>query len=258
MAEGPLVHYYAARLRKVLRGKDARIEFGVRDLKKYEPELKKIRIREVEAYGKQFRISLADGRTLLVHLMMWGSWGIYPRGEAWERDRKRARLVLRTRRHEAVAFSAPVIRLLSREELAPGSKWGSLGPDPLRSDFSSREFFKRLSRDPARQIGDALLDQTIMSGVGNIIRIEVLFAAKIHPRRPVGELTSPDRQRLLRWIKRLMKRWFDEKWLDEGAQKEAWIRIYGRSGKPCPRCGGTVESFRQGGRITFGCSECQK
>jgi endonuclease-8 len=258
MAEGPLVHYYAARLRKVLKGEDARIEFGVRGLKKFEPELKKMRIRDVEAYGKQFRISLADGRTLLVHLMMWGSWGIYARGKPWERDRKRARLVLRTRRHEAVAFSAPVVRLLSREDLGPGSKWGSLGPDPLRSDFSNREFFKRLSRDPARQIGDALLDQTIISGVGNILRIEILFAAKIHPRRLVGDLTSPDRQRLLRWTKRFMRQWLDEKWLDQDDEKEAWIRIYRQSGKPCPRCGGKVESFRQGGRITFGCTDCQK
>jgi endonuclease-8 len=258
MAEGPLVHYYAARLRKVLKGKDARIEFGVGELKKFEPELRKVRIRDVEAFGKQFRIRLADGRTVLVHLMMWGSWGIYARGSAWERDKKRARLVLRTRLHEAVAFSAPVVRLLSPEELAPDSKWGGLGPDPLRSDFSSREVLRRLSRDPARQIGEALLDQTIISGVGNILRIEILFAARIHPRRRVGDLTSQDKQRILRWTKRFMKQWLDEKWFDDDTEKEAWIRIYRRSGKPCPRCGGKVESFKQGGRITFGCSGCQK
>jgi endonuclease-8 len=258
MAEGPLVHYYATRLRKVLKGREARIEFGVRDLKKFEPGLKRIRIRDVEAYGKQFRIGLADGRTVLVHLMMWGSWGIYPKGGTWERDRERARLILRTPKHEAVAFSAPVVRLLSAEELGPGSKWGSLGPDPLRTDFSGREFLRRLARDPARHIGDALLDQTVISGVGNILRIEILFRAKIDPRRPVGDLTANDRQRILRWTKRFMKQWLDEKWLDDDAPKETWIRIYRRSGKPCPRCAGKVESFRQGGRITFACSDCQK
>lgn len=257
MAEGPLVHYWAARLSKVLKGREARVEFGVRDLKKFEPGLRHMRIRDVEAHGKQFRIRLADGRTILVHLMMWGSWGIYAKGEAWERDRKRARLVLRTRRHEAVAFSAPVVRLLSDEDLRPGTKWGSLGPDPLRADFSSREFFRRLAVDPAREIGEALLDQTIIAGVGNILRIEILFAAKISPRRPVGDLSRQDRRRLLGWTKRLMKRWLDEKWFDEGREKETWIRIYGRSRKPCPRCGGKVERFRQGGRITFGCRDCQ-
>lgn len=257
MAEGPLVHYYAARLREILKGKDARIEFGVKKLKRFEPELKKIRIRDVEAYGKQFRINLADGRIILVHLMMWGSWGIFQRGDRWGRARQRARLVIRTRSHEAVAFSAPVVRVLSGEELGPGSRWGSLGPDPLRPDFSTREFFKRLSLKPAREIGEGLLDQTVISGVGNILRIEALFAGKIHPRRPASDLTSQDRRRLLRWIRKLMKQWLDEKWLDDDGEKEAWIRIYRRSGKPCPRCGGKVESFRQGGRITFACRECQ-
>jgi formamidopyrimidine-DNA glycosylase len=149
------------------------------------------------------------------------------------------------------------VRLLSKDELGPDSRWGSLGPDPLRSDFSSREFLRRLSSKPAREIGEGLLDQTVISGVGNILRIEALFAAKIHPRRRVGDLTAQDRRRLIRWIKKFMKQWLDEKWQDDDTEKEKWIRIYRGSGKPCPRCGGKVESFRQGGRITFACCLCQ-
>jgi endonuclease-8 len=257
MAEGPLVHYYAAQLREILKGKYARMEFGVKKLKKFEPGLKRILVRDVEAYGKQFRVNLADGRVILVHLMMWGSWGVFRRGESWGRAKERARLIIRTRSHEAVAFSAPVVRVLSGEDLGPGSKWGSLGPDPLRSDFSSREFFRRLSLKPAMEIGEALLDQTVISGVGNILRIEALFAGKIHPRRPAGDLTPLERRRLMRWIRKLMQQWLDEKWQDEDSEKETWIRIYRRSGKPCPRCGGKVEAFRQGGRITFACRRCQ-
>lgn len=257
MAEGPLVHYYASQLREVLKGKNARIEFGVKQLKAFEASLERVRIKEVEAYGKQFRIHLAGGRVILVHLMMWGSWGIFRKGGRWSKPRKRARLVIRTNSHVAVAFSAPVVRLLSKRELGPGSKWGNLGPDPLRPDFSSREFFRRLARDPERQIGDALLDQTVISGVGNILRIEVLFGAKIHPRRPVGDLSRNDRQRLLRWTLKLMGRWLDEKHQDDGSRKDAWIRIYRGSGNPCPRCGGEVEYFRQAGRITFACRKCQ-
>jgi endonuclease-8 len=257
MAEGPLVHYYAAQLRKILDGKIASIEFGVKDLKRFEPGLARIRIRTVEAYGKQFRIRLADSRVILVHLMMWGSWGIFKKGARWGRPKARARLVIRTRTHQAVAFSAPVVRLLSREEVEPGSRWGDLGPDPLRPDFSGREFFRRLFLKPERETGEALLDQTVISGVGNILRIEALFAGRIHPRRRVADLTKLERRRLLRWIRKLMKQWFDEKWLDDTARKDGWIRIYGVRKKPCPRCGGRVESFQQGGRVTFACAGCQ-
>jgi endonuclease-8 len=252
MVEGPLAHHYARQLRKVLKSKRVDIEFGVRKLKHYEPSLRGIQVKDVEAHGKQFRIRLGDSRVILVHLMMWGSWRIFARGEVWDRSKQRARLVLRTPTHEAVAFSAPVVRLLGEDDLGPDTKWGSVGPDPLREDFSSREFFRRLAENRSREIGEALLDQRIISGVGNILRIEALFRAKIHPHRKVADLTRNERQRLLRWIVRFMK-----KWLEERDSEETWIRIYRGKSKPCPRCGGTVETFRQGGRITYACSDCQ-
>jgi len=252
MAEGPLVHHNARQLQRVLKGKQAGIEFGVRRLKAYEPSLRKVRIDDVEAYGKQFRIRLSDGRIVLVHLMMWGYWRIYEKGQAWERPRQRARLVLRTKTHEAVAFSAPLVELLTENELREHPKWGNLGPDPLRRDFSRQEFLRRLMLQPAREIGDVLLDQTVISGVGNILRIEILFRARVHPRRQVGSLSRNDKRRLIDWTLRLMKRW-----LDERGREDEWIRIYRRKSKPCPRCGGRVESFRQGGRITYACSNCQ-
>lgn len=252
MAEGPLVHHNARQLRHVLKGKTARVEFGIRKLKPYERSLRSVRIRDVEAYGKQFRIRLSDGRIILVHLMMWGYWRVYRKGQAWERPRERARLVLRTRSHEAIAFSAPVVALLTEKELLEHPKWGNLGPDPLRQDFSRQEFLRRLDTQPTREIGDVLLDQTVISGVGNILRIEILFRARIHPRRRVGRLTSNDKRRLTDWTVRLMRRW-----LDERGREDEWIRIYRKKSKPCPRCGGRVESFRQGGRITYACTVCQ-
>jgi endonuclease-8 len=252
MAEGPLVHYYARKLRRVLKGRKAQVTFGVRKLKPFEPSLNGILIKDVEAYGKQFRIRFSDGRVLLVHLMMWGSWGIFSTGEPWGRPRQRARAVLRTNSHEAVVFSAPVVRLLTEKDLESDSKWGNLGPDPLRRDFSRKEFFKRLNADPSRLIGEVLLDQTVVSGIGNILRIEILFRARIHPKRLVGGLSTADKRRILGWTMRLMR-----KWLDERDKEDDWIRIYRRSSKPCPRCGEKVESFRQGGRITYACSGCQ-
>jgi endonuclease-8 len=253
MAEGPLVHYYAKQIRRVLKGKKVRVEFGLRKLKPAEDSLNGARVDDVEAYGKQFRIRFSDHRILLVHLMMWGSWGIYRKDEAWARPRKRARAILSTDTHDAVAFSAPVVRMLEEKDLSQDSHWGRLGPDPLRRDFSRKESFRRLNSGPAREIGEVLLDQTVISGVGNILRIEILFRARVHPRRKVGSLSQPEKNRTLDWTSKLMR-----KWLRETGKPSTWIRIYRKTGEPCPRCGAAIEFFRQAGRITHACPNCQK
>lgn len=252
MAEGPLVHHYAKRLRKVLKEREVRVEFGIRKLKQFEPSLAGLHVQDVEAHGKQFRIHLSDNRVLLVHLMMWGSWRIYRRGEAWDKPRDRARLILRTTAHEVVAFSTPIVRLFTNSELQEDPKWGHVGPDPLRPDFSIKESFSLLEEQPVREIGEVLLDQGVISGIGNILRIEILFQSRIHPRRLVGSLSDDEKHEMLRWILKLTRTW-----MKNMGKKAEWISIYRKSGKPCPRCGATIEFFRQGGRITYACPRCQ-
>ncbi len=195
MAEGPLVHHYVNQLKKVLQGRAVRIEFRLQKLKELEPSLHNIRIQKVEAHGKQFRIHFSDRRILLIHLMMWGSWRIYRKGQPWDKPAQRARVVFHTASHVAVAFSAPVIKVLTPLELQNDLKWGDLGPDPLRSDFSSKEFYRRLEQDPRREIGEALLDQRVIAGVGNILRIEILFKSHIHPRRRIDSLSKKKRKK---------------------------------------------------------------
>ena len=255
MAEGPLVHRLARDLSRALKGKRVEVEFGPKSpkaLKPLEPSLQGVRLRDVEAFGKQFRFSFEDGRILLVHLMMWGWWRIYRTGEPWERPRERARVVMRSADREAVAFSAPVVRLFGPGELARDKTWGGLGPDPLRKDFSAAEFRRRLYLKPSRAIGEALLDQRVISGIGNIVKIELLFGARVHPRRSVASLTPKELGRVLAWTHKLMT-----KWLKERGNEDEWIRIYRRSGRPCPRCGGRIQRFVQGGRTTYACTACQ-
>jgi endonuclease-8 len=252
VAEGPLVHTLARQLRRALKGRRVRVEFGVKALKPSEASLDGGRVRDVEAYGKQFRIILGDGRIVLVHLMMWGWWRIYKKGEKWERPPERARLVLRTPDREVVAFSAPVVRLFAKGELDSDPTWGNLGPDPLRKDFSKAEFLRRLDAQAVREIGDVILDQRVISGVGNILKIEILFGSRIHPRRRVKSLTLKEKNALLAWTFKLMNKWDKER-----GNEEEWIRIYRKGAHPCPRCGGKIAYFRQGGRITYACPRCQ-
>jgi len=252
MAEGPLVHHYARRLDRALQGKDVHIEFSSKKLRELEPSLNNLRVRGVEAHGKQFWIRLSDDRIILVHLMMWGTWRVYRKGEPWDKPVQRARLILRTTTHEAVVFSAPIVKLLSLSELEENPSWGNLGPDPLRQDFSSKEFFRRLNQQGSREIGEALLDQQVIAGVGNILRVEILFGARIHPTRKVHSLSDLERKTLLQWVFRLF-----DKWTQEMKRKQTWIHIYRRSGKPCPVCETPIQFFRQAGRITYACSQCQ-
>ena len=252
MAEGPLVHHYANQLRKVFEGKQVRIEFGLRALKTSGVSLQNIHVERVEAHGKQFRIYLSNQQVLLIHLMMWGSWRFYRKGEPWDKPRSRARVIFHSKSHEVVVFSAPVVKLLTPSELREDPRWGNLGPDPLRSDFSSREFIRRLDEQPGREIGEVLLDQQVIAGVGNILRVEILFGARIHPHRPVRSLSKKEKSEILQWILKLFA-----KWMKEMKRKQSWIRIYRKSGKPCPVCGTTIQFFRQAGRITYACPTCQ-
>ncbi len=96
MAEGPVLHFYAKQLRRVLEGQEIDVEFGIRRLKPMEHSVKGLSVACVEAHGKQIRIHLSDKRLILVHLMMWGSWRIYRRGARWDKPPKNAKLVVRT------------------------------------------------------------------------------------------------------------------------------------------------------------------
>jgi formamidopyrimidine-DNA glycosylase len=184
--------------------------------------------------------------------MMWGSWRIYRKSQPWDKPRERARVIFHTDSHTAIVFSAPVVKLLSPSELQNNPHWGNLGPDPLRRDFSSKEFLRRLEQYPSKEIGEVLLDQQVIAGVGNILRIEILFRSHVHPRRRIGSLLKKEKAELLRWILTLF-----ETWMKQMSRRNTWIQIYRRGGKPCPQCGTPIEFFRQAGRITYACPRCQ-
>ena len=252
MAEGPVVHRYVQRLKRALEGQTTDVEFGTGSLKPLEPSLTQVRTSLVEAHGKQTRLHFSDGRVILVHLLMWGSWRIYRKGAQWDKPRKMARLILRTGTHEAVAFSAPVVKVFTEDALEKDRTWGTLGPDPLRRDFSVEEFRRLLRHEGDREIGEVLLDQRVVAGVGNILRVEILFSSRVDPRMRVRDLSAHDVDEILYWTLKLM-----HQWLGSSAENQGWRHIHRRSGHPCPVCGWAIVFFRQAGRITYVCPRCQ-
>lgn len=219
------------------------------------------RIEAVAAQGKNLLIHFENGQILRTHMRMTGSWHIYRPGERWQRPERLARLWIEAGGWVAVCFSAPVIELLTARQAAVHGPLIGLGPDILAEVFDCVEAVRRLKAGPERPIGDAMLDQSNVSGIGNIYKSESLFLAGLDPRTPVGLLAETDRVGLLETARALMRAnlvapqpTLNPSW-PVGARR--WV--YGRSGAPCLRCGTRITIVRQGHaqRSTYYCPKCQ-
>ena len=257
MPEGDTLLRTAAGLRPYLVGRDvtsARAQ-GPGPI----PQVQRVvgkRIDAVEAQGKNLLIRFDGGLELRTHLRMQGSWHRYRPGERWRRPPGRARLVLEVPGAVAVCFDAPVVELFEQRAEALHPSLSRLGPDLLKPDFDADEALRRL-RSPERQdlpISAALLDQRALAGIGNIWRNETLFAERVDPFVPVRELDDDTLRRLIATARRLLS-------VSAGvAPGRTRMAVYGRTGRPCPRCGTSIRSAPLRGEIprtTYWCPVCQ-
>lgn len=218
------------------------------------------RIVTVEARGKHLLVRLASERVVHTHMRMQGVWHVYTAGERWQRPARQARLVLEAGDRVAVCFNAPVVELLRHsEELAHPALRG-LGPDALASPVDVAEIRARAATRPASTlIGDLLLDQQIVSGIGNIYRCEALFLAGLHPTRTIGSIPADELDDVCHTASRLMRARTS---LADGDSRDAsggrWV--YRRTGRPCRRCGRLIQSARIGqhARTAYWCAGCQR
>jgi len=207
------------------------------------------RLDRAEARGKHLLLHFGD-LVLHSHLGMSGGWHLHPRGTAWRRPRSSAWAVLAGGEQEAVQFGGPTLRLLSAAQLRRDPQLSRLGPDVLDPDADLAAIARVARGDPARTVGDALLDQRLLAGVGNIFKSEACFAAAVDPWRAVGDLSEEELLTVLAAARAEMQ--------GAVADGRKAFAIYRRRG-PCPRCGGRVLSRGQGdaNRTTYWCSRCQ-
>jgi formamidopyrimidine-DNA glycosylase len=201
------------------------------------------RLLAVDAVGKNLRLTFEGGYVLRSHLRMSGRWSVMPTGT---RRRGRPWLVLRGRRQEAVLWNGPVLELHTHG-------LDRLGPDILAVPPDLEAVVARLRRENAvREVGDALLDQRLVSGIGNKWKAEALWEARLSPWRPLGRTTEEELRAALEAAAGLMRRSLD------GSRHSNYV--YRRVGRPCPRCGETVRSRGQGdaNRIAYWCPGCQQ
>ncbi|MBA3299407.1 MAG: DNA glycosylase [Thermoleophilaceae bacterium] len=212
-------------------------------------------VRSVDSHGKHLFVRFEGGLTLHSHLRMGGKWGVYRRGERWRRAPRRAWLVMRTAEHEVVQFDGPVLELMTEARTRFDQRLTALGPDILGGELDDAGFVRRLrAADPARGIGDALLDQRNVAGIGNIWKSEACFAAEIDPWRRVADVTDEEALGIVRCARPLMQASAEH----GGARNKPCV--YERAGRPCPRCGTLVRARGQGenNRTTYWCPGCQR
>ena len=258
MPEGDVVWYTARSLHEALAGRTlTRSDFRVPRLAT--ADLTGDVVTETVAQGKHLLTRTKNGLTVHTHLRMDGSWRVRPVGEPL-RDNHRIRLVLANDEWQAVGYQLGVVELIRTSEESRVT--GHLGPDLLGPDWDCGEAVRRLSAEPGRPIGEALLDQRNLAGIGTFFAAEMLFLRGIDPWRPVGEVKD------LETLADLGHRLLDANKMrlghvttgDSRPGQESWV--YGRAGRPCRRCRTPIRRGEQGPagqeRLRFWCPSCQR
>jgi endonuclease-8 len=259
MPEGDTIHYAANRIRPVLLG---RVPEAIRTpharfaRDRWPERLAGRAVEDVDAHGKHLFLRFEGDLVIHSHLRMTGSWRVHADGARWGRAPHRAWLVLHAAGHNVVQFDGPVLELLTETRRRFDLRLSALGPDIIREDFDERVFLARLREDdPTRPIGDALLDQRTVAGIGNVWKVESCFLAQVDPWRATGAVTDDEALAIVRAARPRMQRS-----AREGSRTRA-PAVYGKAGRRCPRCGEAAIQARGMGddnRRTYWCPACQR
>jgi len=227
-------------------------------------------VEQVSAAGKHVLMRFSHDLVLRTHMRMNGSWHIYRPGERWLRSRRDMRVVIATARFEAVGFNIPVAEFLTPREMARQPDLRLMGPDLLGDQFDAEEAVHRFRARGTAEIADALLNQRVVAGAGNVYKSEVLFLTGVNPFTPVARVSDESLHAILstarthlranvidptaaivtyRGYRRTTRR------ADPGER----LYVYGRARKPCRKCGTPIQVKAQGrdARLTYWCPTCQ-
>lgn len=257
MPEGDTIHRLARGLRPLVGEALTRTDFRVPRLATI--DLSGQRVVAVVARGKHLLIRTDGAMTVHSHLRLDGDWRLVRPGRGLPGPWHEIRAVLETDPWVAVGRRLPVLELW-RTQSEPG-RLGHLGPDVLGAAWDPQEALRRLLADPGRPVGEAVLDQRVMAGPGNVYRCEACFLLGLDPRTPVGRVAEP--RAMVDLMKRLMEANRDRAARvttgDTRPGRRLWV--YGRAGEPCRRCATPVVRIaggeEPGERMVYLCPSCQ-
>jgi endonuclease-8 len=267
MPEGDSLFRAARTLHRALAGKPVvRFQTALAQLSRVDDDapIAGRTVERVRSVGKHLLVEFSGDLVLRTHMRMKGSWHVYRPGERWRRPRSAMRVVVETADFQAVAFDVPVAEFRTARELARDPAVGGLGPDLLDAGFDAAEAVARLRVRGGMRIGDALLDQRALAGIGNVFKSEICFAERVHPFALVAALDDEVLRRLMRTARRFLKMNVLE---SSGAgivttgrkAPSARLWVYGRGGEACRVCGEGIVLDRRGlqARSTYFCPRCQ-
>jgi endonuclease VIII len=230
-------------------------------------------VDRVESRGKWLLIYFSGGGILATHMLMNGSWHIYRPGERWQQPFANMRIVIETSDFVAVGFSVPVAEMHTAQSMARERRIPPATNDVLGPDFDEGSAVESLLASSDLELGEALLRQKVLAGVGNVFKSEICFAAGLNPFRKVATLTRAQAAEVVA----IARRQLGSNVLEESGNRIVTYRgrrrrtthrddpgeslwVYGRTGKPCRRCGELIERQLQGGeaRATYWCPQCQR
>lgn len=262
MPEGDTIHQAARTLHTALAGRViTRFETVLPQLARVDEDapLAGRTVDAVEAAGKNLLMHFSGDLHLRTHMRMHGSWHIYKPGERWRKRRDDMRIVLETSEWVAVAFNVPIAEFYDERQ----EDLRKLGPDFIGKEFDFDEAKRRIRERADTEIADALLNQRVVSGIGNEYKSEVLFIAKVNPFTKVRDVTDEQLDNILKIARKVMVANVEKRTMQRVTTFSLDARhnqyVFGRGNKPCRRCGTPIAYAKQGKDVrgTYWCPRCQ-
>lgn len=259
MPEGDTIYRTAVRLDAVMRGQTI-LESRARDPRLPAASLTGLRLTAIEPRGKHLLMHCSDGRVVHSHMGMTGAWHVYRPDELWRKPAGRAALVLVLPAAVCVCFSPKTLELLGPDAFRRHAQLRRLGPDLLAANWVPGPSLERFRRHAPTPIGEAVMNQSIVCGMGNVYKSEVLFLEGLHPWDRVGQLSDDRLRAMLQRARGLLQRnltGYPRRTRPALDGRRLWV--YGRHGAGCFRCAHPIRMRRQGeqGRTTYWCPQCQ-
>ncbi|MFK7894440.1 MAG: endonuclease VIII [Myxococcota bacterium] len=271
MPEGPEIAREADQIRAAIgEQRVGAVRFAFPHLAKREAAFEGAQVLSVRARGKAMLISFDNELTIYSHNQLYGRWYIRKAG-ALPRTSRQLRLAIEGEAKWALLYSASEIEVLDEAGLAFHPYLTKLGPDALDLETDASMIVARLEDDRFRRrgLGGLLLDQAFVAGLGNYLRSEIFFEARLHPAQRPGDLDPASRRRLGKAILVMARRAYETKGVTLPKTRAAKLRaggstwrharhwVFARKGQPCRRCEEPIERFDLAGRRVYCCSVCQ-